>query len=369
MKSVFVVTLALLFERGSAAGLNAFETNTSTAQGQGSVAIGLNNDASGEGSVAMGKLNFAANPSSVAMGRANNANDMGDGNGYAAHINGEGSVAMGIENLAEGDISVAMGGVNGARGYGSVAMGEGNQATHYAVAMGGGNQAGDGAAGVASVTMGSLNQAYGDYAVAMGVENQADFDSVASVAMGAGNIISGSYAVAMGSKNEAHGDASITFGYSNTAQNAASVAMGSKNEAHGVASVAMGRGAVSSPETASVALGHYNTGISNAIFELGNGGCTVQTDQHGNDQGCLGESRSNAFEVLKTGETNFYTNVNIGAGKSLTIGGKTLDADTLQKLLNLVAAVDGLTDAAEKDCLKQRYNLLGTCFNDFNGDA
>ena len=307
MKSVFVVTLALLFERGSAAGLNAFETNTSTAQGQGSVAIGLNNDASGEGSVAMGKLNFAANPSSVAMGRANNANDMGDGNGYAAHINGEGSVAMGIENLAEGDISVAMGGVNGARGYGSVAMGEGNQATHYAVAM--------------------------------------------------------------GTNNTANSDASITFGYSNTAQNAASVAMGSKNEAHGVASVAMGRGAVSSPETASVALGHYNTGISNAIFELGNGGCTVQTDQHGNDQGCLGESRSNAFEVLKTGETNFYTNVNIGAGKSLTIGGKTLDADTLQKLLNLVAAVDGLTDAAEKDCLKQRYNLLGTCFNDFNGDA
>merc|ERR1711998_188196 len=105
---------------------------------------------------------------------------------------------------------------------------------------------------------------------------------------------------------------------------------GSLNQARGSASVAMGRGAVSSLETASVALGHYNAKVENAIFELGNGDCQVPAY---NDIGCDDSTRSNAFEVLKTGETNFYTNVNIGVGKSLTIGGKTLDAATLQKLL------------------------------------
>lgn len=324
MKSVFVVTLAILFKRGSAAGTNAFQGGTSDASGEGSVAIGLDNIASGEGSVAMGKLNFAANPSSVAMGLMNNANYMGAGNGYAAIQNGQYSVAMGNGNLAYGGASVAMGADNEANNDYAVAMGTLNQADFASVAMGYGNLP-------------------SSFAVAMGYVNHAS-----------------SYAVAMGAENTAGGEGSITFGYSNTAQNQASVAMGSKNEARGVASVAMGRGAVSSFETASVALGHYNTGLNNAIFELGNGGCTVQTDEHGNDQGCPEESRSNAFEVLKTGETNFYTNVNIGAGKSLTIGGKTLDAATLQKLLDLVAAVD-LTDAAEKDCLKQRYNTLGTC--------
>merc|ERR1712196_437878 len=128
-------------------------------------------------------------------------------------------------------------------------------------------------------------------------------------------------------------------------------------------------------------MGKYNKDKTGALLMVGNG--TADND------------RSNAFEVMSNGNANIAGNTNIAGDANiagtLTVDSMALDVNLLTaltsyhyeltqlaphyyelmqlahdlypklaQLLALVNNIDNLSTEAEKNCLKQRYNILST---------
>jgi hypothetical protein len=94
----------------------------------------------------------------------------------------------------------------------------------------------------------------------------------------------------MGTQSKAIGDCSFAFGNGSQAINMISVAMGNNSLAAGDYSFALGNNAKTAAAN-STAIGTFNVGLSNSLFEIGNGGDDL--------------SRSNALTVLNNGFAGF----------------------------------------------------------------
>lgn len=199
------------------------------------------------------------------------------GNGTLA--SGEYATAMGYLTTATQQSAIAMGNFSDATGFSSVAMGSSTTSSgNSSTAMGSSTTAG----GTASTALGQGTTANGDYSTAMGRSSIASaMDSVAigrlanaggieSMAIGGSTIASGLHSTSMGYFSSATGDYSTAIGDEVTAQAYASVVVGSKN-------------LISGNKTSWVA--------TDPVFVVGNGN----------------GSQSNALTVLKNGKVGIGT--------------------------------------------------------------
>ena len=179
---------------------------------------------------------------------------------------GQYSFAVGNNTKAKGFAATAIGTFNTAIGYASTAMGYATKAI-----------------GDVSTSMGSGTNATGDYSISMGRNTDA----------------TGDYSTAMGNSTNATGDYSTSMGGYTNALGLYSTAMGYLTDAVGDYSTSMGR-LTYSKAYASLSVGQFNDSIATSsktswvitdpVFIVGNGTAY--------------NARSNAFTVLKNGNTN-----------------------------------------------------------------
>ena len=150
------------------------------------------------------------------------------GNGIQSNTNtasGDYSTAMGFETKAEGAYSTAMGYKTEAEGN-STAMGKLTKASGiYSTAMGNDTEA----SGAFSTAMGNGTKAEGTYSTAMGRSTTASGGF--STAMGRSTIASANYSTAMGNETTANGYVSTAMGYRTTASDYGSLVIGQYNDA------------------------------------------------------------------------------------------------------------------------------------------
>lgn len=195
------------------------------------------------------------------------------------------SIAMGFKAKASGDNSTAIGTVTSASGGFSTALG------YYATAS-----------GVYSTSIGYMTTASEYASTAFGAVTTASGDN--STAMGYNTTASGIYSMVMGHSTTASEGYSTAMGYKTTASGYSSTAMGYNTTASGTTSTAMGV-STTAPSYAETVIGRYNTtytpisatewNMADRLFVIGNG--------TGN------ATRSNAFTVLKNGNTGISTDV------------------------------------------------------------
>ncbi len=301
--------------------------SSTTAIGVNATAIGSSTSASADYSTAMGYLTNATGPYSTAMGTTTTAGGASStAMGHTATASGFASIAMGYKDTASGDYATAMGqGTKANNGY-STAMG------YYTTASGPG-----------STTMGYVTTASGDYSTAMGIATTAS--GHACVAMGDFTSASGVSSTAMGYSTEAHGDYAVAMGYNTIAHEDFSNTMGYITKASGEASAAMGW-QTTAKSFASTVIGEFNdtTSASSASW--------IATDPlfiAGN--GTAGDAMSNAFTILKNGNTS--------------IGNKPSPAN----MLHIFKAGSGVTPNANANLVVESntnnfINILGPSTNE-----
>jgi hypothetical protein len=191
--------------------------------------------------------------------------------------NGFASVAMWNNSIASWDSSTAMGSYTQANGGWSTAIGNATLASgDSSTALWSSTQA----IGYVATAMGSYTQANGDYATAMGWWTVANGNSSATIWRS--TEASGDYSTAMGYGSIALWSASFAAWNTTNAIGYASTTFGKNTIASGDYSTAMGKWTIANNQS-SMAIGFYNSGYINAIFEVGNWGSDVL--------------RSNAFAV------------------------------------------------------------------------
>jgi hypothetical protein len=154
--SALLITLTLTAQSNTATWYlndtsgNGIQSDTNTASGVFSTAMGSNTTANGYASIAMGEYTTAVGGGSTAMGANTEAS-------------GDFSTAMGRDTEASGDFSTAMGWNTEASGDYSTAMGFSRASGELSTAMGGYTIA----SGNISTAMGIYTTASGDYSTAM----------------------------------------------------------------------------------------------------------------------------------------------------------------------------------------------------------
>jgi len=150
--------------------LDKIASNSTTASGIFSTAMGNFTTASGSNSTAMGQGTTASGSNSTAMGYYTEASSyLTTAMGHETTSNGQISTAMGDGTTSSGYVSTAMGQVTKAIGDASTAMGQGTTAN-----------------GVVSTAIGKASKANGNVSTAMGFDT--DADSYASVVLGRYNV-------------------------------------------------------------------------------------------------------------------------------------------------------------------------------------
>ncbi|MBP5790333.1 MAG: hypothetical protein J6W29_08900, partial [Neisseriaceae bacterium] len=173
---------------------------TTTAQGDIALAVGIKAQAKGNLSDAIGAMAVAEGKSALAVGTtAISKGDYANAVGTAAAAEQEGANAF---------------------GFGATALGK------YSNAVGTSQTEGD-----YSSAMGYLNRAKGENAVAVGTKNVSGTDDTNNtVAMGVGNKATGNLSVAIGSNNITTGQFATAYGKNNQALAERSAAWGSENK-------------------------------------------------------------------------------------------------------------------------------------------
>lgn len=167
----FLATPALAgpvtIEEGTGSG--SLLNGSNTADGEGTVALGLNQNATGNGAVAIGNANTATE-SAVALGDSNVANGWASvAMGYGNETQGRASVAMGAFAYAAGDGAVTLGWLSSASGDSAVALGEGATAAgNFNIAIGNSSWA----IGASSVALGNNSVATEANTVSVGSTTQ-----------------------------------------------------------------------------------------------------------------------------------------------------------------------------------------------------
>ncbi len=255
---------------------SCIESQTNTASGTYSIAMGQLTTASEDSSTAMGILTNASGTNSTAMGNRTEASGVSStAMGRSTIASGTNSTAMGWLTVASGTNSAALGQSTTASDIASTAMGVSSVASGYAsTAMGGGTEA----SGSASTSMGSGTEAIGINSTAKGSGTEASGSN--STAMGGVTIASGNYSTAMGVGTAASGGNSTTMGSGTEASGTNSTAMGESTIASGYSSTAMGH-FTTAEDFGTFSMGHYNTAdttpnpniinLANRAFVIGNG--------------------------------------------------------------------------------------------------
>ena len=274
------------------------ESNTNTASGNMSFAVGGSTQASGDASTAMGILTIASGDNSTAMGDNTEASgQQSTAMGWQTTASGSRAIALGGESIASGSHSTAMGYKTIASGDASTAMGSNTTASGYA-----------------STASGQLSTAIGNYSTAMGYDAKANANG--SLSAGLYSNANGVYSTSIGVFTNANGYASIALGDETDASGYTSTAMGKATIANGYYSTTMGY-YTSAKGFGTTAIGVFNEtddssnsevfSYDTSAFVIGNG---------------TNEARSNAFEVLFDGSTTVAGNVTapafIGDGSQLT---------------------------------------------------
>lgn len=227
-----------------------------TAQGSGSVALGLSSNAGGQVSIAIGSNCFASD-SSIALGKSaqsfgtkavaiGNAAFSGSSNGFAignsANVPFAGTYGFAIGNnvTASGPYSLAMGNNSSASGQYSVAIGTNLTAS-----------------GQDAIAFGRNSQAIGNFSTSFGLSSIAS--GTYSTAFGVGTSASEPYTTAFGRDNTASGFAATAFGNNSIASGGNSLAMGYAVSATGGNSVSLGSYASTSGYAGAFALGDFST--------------------------------------------------------------------------------------------------------------
>jgi hypothetical protein len=274
---------------------------TLTLTAQSNTATWYLNDTSGNG--IQSQSSTASGSSSRALGTQTTAS-------------GDYSTALGNNAQATGNNATALGNNTTASGYISTAMGQGTEASgNDSTAMGSYTTA----SGIRSTAMGYQTTASGEESTAMGYQTTAS--GAVSTAMGVGTTASGNMATAMGQGTEASGGISTAMGSYTTASGDYSTATGASTTATGDYSTAMGVGTIASDYT-SLVVGQYNLlgstvtnsatqfSTDNTAFVIGNGTSNINSN------------RSDALTVLFDGTTNVAGSVTatafIGDGSQLT---------------------------------------------------
>ena len=294
----------------------------SFANGDNSVAMGNTTQASGDHSTSMGSGSIASGIVSTTMGSTTRATDFcSTAMGSSTTASGVASTSMGESSTASGGASTAMGSYTFASGQFSTAMGRETVANEFiSTAMGWGSKASGNtstamgnmtiASGGNSTAMGRNSTASGGASTSMGLETRASGDN--STAMGYSTKAEGHFSTAMGSSTSANGRASASMGESSVAFGSSSFALGSLTTANGTNSVASGFSTIASGEE-SFTIGHGTISKPFALLAIGQFNDTTVSFSNSawdlRDQvfvignGSSHDSRSNAFTVLKSGNT------------------------------------------------------------------
>ncbi len=179
--------------------------------------------------------------------------------------------------------------------------------------------------GFYSFGSGSDTKAGGSYATATGASTNAS--GQASTAMGWNTSASGVYSTAMGFNSNASNTAASAFGWNTDATGQYSVAMGFHSTASGKYTTAMGRNTFAN-SFGSLVIGRWNTVAgfpsnwvaTDPVFVIGNG-----TDSL---------NRTNAFTVLKNGNTGIANSNPTELLHVGTIAGATIQIGSAEKILD-----------------------------------
>ena len=218
--------------------------------------------------------------------------------------------ATGLYSLASGENTTAS-------SYRSTAMGNNTIASNEnSTAMG----INTNASGNSSTAMGNSTTASGTNSIAMGSNNTASGTS--STAMGRGTVASGSYSTSLGELSTASGSRSLAAGQHASATAANSIAIGHAATASGYGSIALGGEGNESAGLYSTAMGRYTK--AHSVGELTIGSFNTNYNPVGGastwdaldrlfviGNGTSQNSRSNAFLVLKNGNTTINGQLNV----------------------------------------------------------
>ena len=210
---------------------------------------------------------------------------------------GNQSFAVGYDVTASGDYSMTLGERSWAIATGAIAMGRQAYAEgEMSFAWGNDVQA----TGEGSVALGRLAFSTADYSYAVGTNVNAD--SEYSMAVGADANATASYAIALGNNANATAASAFVLGHNSTASSYEAAAFGYDVNALGEQSIGFGHDltALSNYE---IVLGRYNS-----IYAPSSATSWVPTDRLfsiGNGENSA--SRSNAFTILKNGNTGIGT--------------------------------------------------------------
>jgi len=268
--------------------------------GIGDVVIGDNTSVTGNGSVALGDTSYIM-PSTG--GYADGSVAIGSG----STVTGKGSVAIGSSTVnlndsaayyttRSGGVALGMGALTD--GTGSMSAGSNAQALY------------DGSVAIGDYvgTGGWTYATYGNSTGAVALGDGTVANGPGSVALGLNDFYAnGTGAVAIGNDNIPTGNGAVAIGNTNSASANSTVAIGSNITVTGIGSAALGSNLTVSADHALVG-GQWALNVnstSNITFAIGNGNSTTQ---------------SNAFTVLKNGDTTITGNATIN-GANTTISG------------------------------------------------
>ena len=280
--------------------------NYALASGSGSAAIGNQVKSTGTVSLALGNTTTASGQAAIASGYATKATgDFSFAGGDRSESAGAGSIALGNQAKASGISSFATGYMTQAVGKSSTAIGNQTKAlADGAFAAGFGTQA----KGINSIALGNVSFAEGgnSFAVGNGAKasgevsfafgNAAQSTGQAAVSFGTTTVASGIGSFATGMGNRAEGNFSFVSGSASKSEGNLSTAMGQNTYAAKNFGVAIGHGTFSNSES-SAAMGKYNVGYEDSIFEIG----------IGTNDG----TRKNALTVYKNGDISINGNLSI----------------------------------------------------------
>lgn len=226
------------------------KSNTITATGTSSFAVGFENTVSGANSLVYGHNNKATGTNSFAGGENSEAK------GYS-------SLAIGSSAQALSNYTLAIGSQARTNGTNTVAIGNGAYASNNnALAVGAGTKAN----GKDSIAVGSYVQSHSNNNVAIGTE--VTINSSKSVGIGNGITTNQSESVAVGNGVVNTSNNSIGIGNGVTA-NTNAVAIGNGAGANNINTIAIGNG-VKANSTTSVAIGYGLTTDGNDSVNIGN---------------------------------------------------------------------------------------------------
>ncbi|WP_299768122.1 tail fiber domain-containing protein [uncultured Dokdonia sp.] len=282
----------------TASGLSAIAIGSSTiAQGDGATSIGVQTFAGGERSTAMGNVTTASGNQAVAIGSNVNARSFAE-TALGSYNTSYTPVSTTNFNSSDRLLVIGNGTASNTRSNafilyknGALQVGEESEATGVqSFASGRFTEA----SGATTTAMGNFSQALGDRSTALGFETQAS--GIQAVAIGTSSVASGEGAIALATVSNASGNYAMAFGSGTRAPSYRETVMGTYN-------------------TEYTPLSTTNFVSLDRLFVIGNG------------TGSL--SRSNAFTILKNGNTGIGTSVpqerlHIANGR-LRIGTETVE--------------------------------------------